>query len=179
MTTGNADIDTIISDPAPLVLSSGLTVLVERLKTRQMMRLMKIVTRGAGGALSDLRMEAGEGAREFASKFLAAIVFSIPEAEDETLSFVRSMVTPSGLIVARGGISKAEEEINENLLSAVDDAFDNPDLEDLVLVLERIVTVEAPHLVSLGKRLALLLKVQQQAQAAKSPKTSSKATSKN
>lgn len=175
MTTVNIDVDTLASEPVPLVLSSGLTVLVERLKTRQMMRLMKILTRGAGSALSSLRVGEDSDISEFAGQLLATVVFSIPEAEDETIDFVRCMVTPANLIVSPR--TTEDREANEARLAALDAEFENPEIEDLVTVLEQVITVEAPHLVALGKRLALLIKTQQKSQDAKRPKTSSKATS--
>lgn len=175
MTTVNIDVDTIASEPAPLVLSSGLTVLVERLKTRQMMRLMKILTRGAGSALSSLRIGEDADISEFAGQMLATVVFSIPEAEDETIDFVRCMVVPADLNLTPR--TKADREANEARLMALDAEFVNPEIEDLVSVLEQVITTEAPHLVALGKRLALLIKAQQKNQEARTPSDSSKATS--
>lgn len=177
MTTVNLDIDTITSQPHPLVLSSGRQVWVERLKTRQLMRLMKILTRGAGAALGDLRVSDTDTTADFVGQLVATILFAIPDAEDETVDFVRGMVTPVGLIQIQPGghaLSKAEVEINQNLLVELDEEFSNPELEDLVSVLEAVATVEAPHLVALGNRLAVLLKVQQSSRAAKKPAASSK-----
>lgn len=174
MTTVNEDVDTIISDPTPLVLTSGIEVNVERLKTRQLMRLMKILTRGAGAAVAEMRIGEDTDASEFAGQMVAAIIFSIPEAENETIEFVRSMVSPVG-IVSRP--NKEQREANQEIIERLDVEFDNPEPEDLVSVLEQVVTVEAEHLVALGKRLAALLKVQQKIQAAKKPKNSSEATS--
>lgn len=162
MTTENADIDTIASAPTDLTLVSGTKVQVERLKTRQLMRLMKILTRGAGPALSDLSFEDGA---ELAGQVLATVAFSIPEAEEETIEFVQSMVSPVGLI--DNPRSGPEHEVNIGLIEALEAEMRNPELEDLISVLERVITVEAPHLVALGKRLALLLKVAKQGEDAK------------
>lgn len=164
MTTSTTDADLIAAEPSPLVLASGLPVQVERLKTRQTMRLLKILTRGAGFALSDL----SKGNPEedgFLEAFLLTVVLAIPEAEDETVAFVRSMVSPVGLI--DDPRSKPEFEVNAELIARIDAEFENPELEDLVAVLERVVRVEGPHLQALGKRLAVLLKAQQQSQTAK------------
>lgn len=149
-----------VLDPAASVvtLSDGRNVRVERLRTRQTMRLMKILTRGAGDALGTIDFSAG--ADEAGPALLAAVIFSIPEAEDETIDFVRSMISPADLITDPH--SKPEREVNAGLHAALDAAFDNPDLDDLVTVLERVIEVETPHLVALGKRLAALLKVARQ-----------------
>lgn len=174
MTTMTADTDPILSDPKPLTLVSGLEINVERLKTRQMMRLMRILTRGAGDALTGMKIDGDTDAAEFTGQLLAAVVFSIPEAEDETVDFVRSMVSPVG-IVARP--NKEQREQNETLLMRLDSEFQNPEPEDLITVLEKVVEVEAPHLVALGKRVAALLKVQRMNLAARTPKNSSEVTS--
>lgn len=155
------EMDVLDSAPAEVTLSSGRKVRVERLRTRQTMRLMKILTRGAGDALGTIDFSAG--AEEAGPALLAAVIFSIPEAEDETIDFVRSMISPADLITDPR--SKPEREVNESLQASLDDEFDNPDLDDLVTVLEKVIAVEAPHLVALGKRLAALLKVARQTTA--------------
>jgi len=165
MTTETPDIDLIASEGGPVTLLSGRQVNVERLRTRQTMRLMKILTRGGGAALTDIDFSGGEDSAAVA--LLGAVIFSIPEAEDETIDFVRSMVTPVGLI--RDPRSKPEIEVNEGLFEAISEEFENPELDDLVTVLERVIVVEAPHLIALGKRLALLVKTFQQGEKAKAP----------
>ena len=175
MPTSN-DTDLIESAPEPLVLSTGTEVLVERLKTRQLMRLMKILTRGAGAALTDLNFDDSTSQDDFVAQLVMTVVFSIPEAEDETIDFVRSMVSPAGLIVGRG-LSKNENEINASKFEALDADFDNPELEDLVSVIEAVARNERDHLTALGKRLAVLLKTQQKTQAVSQPKASSKSKS--
>jgi hypothetical protein len=175
MTTVNTDIDTVASDPSPLVLSSGLAVNVERLKTRQLMRLMKILTRGPGPALADLDFSNLGNNEEFAGQLLATVVFSIPEAEEETVDFVRSMVTPARLI--EDPKTKAEFGSNEEAFERLFREMDNPEIDDLVSVLEIVIRTEAPHLVALGKRLALLIKTQQSLAGSK-PSASSPSGSK-
>lgn len=172
MTTSKIETETdvIEAEPTALVLSSGLPVEVERLRTRQTMRLLKILTRGAGFALSDLSQARVDG-DGFMETFLLTVVLAIPEAEEETVAFVRSMVTPVGLI--DDPRTQAEHEVNANLIARVDAEFENPDLDDLVAVLERVVRVEGPHLQALGKRLAVLLKAQQQNETAKQGSASS------
>lgn len=173
MTTGNPDLDILTgTEPEPLTLASGTPVLVERLRTRQMMRLLKILTRGAGSALADLQISAGMNTSEFLGQVLATVVFSIPEAEQEAIDFVRSMVTPAGLIAHP--VSKPEHEVNASLLNALDEEMDNPDIEDLISIIERVITVEGPHLAALGNRLALLVRTQQRSAEAKTSSDASK-----
>jgi hypothetical protein len=163
--TTETDTDLIASESGPVTLVSGRQVNVERLRTRQTMRLMKILTRGGGAALADIDLSSGD--QDAAVALLGAVIFSIPEAEDETIDFVRSMVTPVGLVADPR--SRPEIEVNDALFANLADEFENPELDDLVTVLERVIKVEAPHLIALGKRLALLVKTFQQSETAKAP----------
>jgi hypothetical protein len=129
------------------------------------MRLMKILTRGGGAALQDIDFTGGQD--EAAVALLGAVIFSIPEAEDETIEFVKSMVSPVGLIADPR--SKPEHEVNDGLWESLNERFENPELDDLVTVLEVVIKTEAPHLIALGKRLALLVKTFQQGEKAKAP----------
>lgn len=168
MTTVNTDIDTVASEPEPLVLSTGLPVEIQRLKTRQTMRLMKILTRGAGAALSDLNFSGDE---DNMTQLLGTVLFSIPEAEDETVEFIRSMLLPAGLIADPR--TKAENEANAALLDRLDEEMDNPELDDLVTIFEKVVELERDHLTALGKRVAALLKVARPTPMSKKPRGSS------
>ena len=71
MTTEVSETDVLLAEPTPLVLSSGLGVYVERLRTRQLMKLLKILTHGAGEALGDLLSEGTEG--DVAARLLGAV----------------------------------------------------------------------------------------------------------
>lgn len=176
MTTGNTDMDTIASEPTPVVLVSGLEIKVERLKTRATMSLLKILTRGAGSVLGELSMSADTSAEDFTGQLIGAVILSIPEAEDETIDFINRMVVPAGLKEGRRLSEKdlmANAELDERLRKELDD----PELEDLVTIVTEIVTNEAPNILALGKRLAVLLKAQQLNLTAKqsaSSKTGSK-----
>lgn len=174
MTTGNTDLDTLASEAQSVTLESGLEIEVVRLRTRQTMSLLKIITRGAGPALSDLVLGADTETEQFTAAFIGAVVFSIPEAEDETIDFIRSMVIPAGLITDPK--SKPEKEVNQGLLERLHDELENPELEDLVTIVEKVITNEAPHIVALGKRLAGLISFQRKvlSKSGPAPKTSSK-----
>lgn len=174
MTTGNTDIDTIASEGTPLALESGLEITVERLRTRQLMALLKILTRGAGAILSEIRFSADTDAEEFTGQLLGAVILSIPEAEDETIEFLNKMVSPSGL--REGRLTAADIEANDALITQLRKEMDNPELEDLVTVVEQIIRNEGPHILALGKRLAVLLKAQQTSTTAKQRASSKSAT---
>lgn len=157
MTTSETDVLDPTAEPidGPLELSNGVKVNVSRLKTRETMKLLKILTRGASYALGSLSLDSGS--EEFAEALVLAVALAIPEAEDETLDFLRVMVSPSDLITGNK-LSKAEKEINEEVEAKFIEATENPELEDTLAIVTRIAQVEAPHIQELGKRLGLLLK---------------------
>lgn len=165
MTTGNNDIDTIASEPVPLTLESGLEIKVERLKTRALMSLLKILTRGAAEVLGTIRFGEDTSQEEFTGQLIGAVILAIPEAEDETIEFINRMVTPGG--VKEGRLSKADIQKNVELEQALRDELKDPELEDLVTIISEIVTNEAPHILALGKRLGALIQVQQTSETAK------------
>lgn len=146
--------------PTDLTLSNGVKVTVSRLKTRETLKLLKILTKGAGYALSTIDLSGN--AEDFTETLLLAMAFAIPEAEEEAIDFIRFMVTPSELIQG-SKLSKAEKEINEDLIAKFDELLDNPELEDLVDIFSEIAKNEGPHLQALGKKIALLLKSQTKA----------------
>lgn len=156
MTTGNTDIDTIASEPTPLTLESGFEIKIARLKTRALMALLKILTRGASEVLATLRFDADTPQEEFTGQLLGATILAIPEAEDETVEFIQRMVTPAGL--KEGRLSKADIQKNVELEAELRRELDDPELTDLVTIVSEIITAEAPHIRALGNQLGVLLK---------------------
>lgn len=173
MTTGSTDIETLVAEPSTVTLVSGLEVNVERLRTRATMSLLKILTRGAAEALPSLLFNQDTSAEEFTGQLLAATVLAIPEAENETIEFVTRMVSPVGL-VAGYGISKADAEANVSLESRLSAEMYDPELDDLVGILSRIIEVESPHILALGKHLAVLFRAQQTSALSKQAASSKK-----
>ncbi len=166
MTTGNTDIDTIASEPTPLTLESGFEIKIERLKMRQLMALLKILTRGAAEVLGTLSFSAETSQEEFTGQLVAATLLAIPEAEEETVEFIQRMVTPAG-IVSGGRLTKADIQKNVELETQLREELDNPELTDLLTIVSEIITAEAPHIRSLGNQLGVLLKAFRTSEAAK------------
>jgi hypothetical protein len=171
-TDENPDIATIASEPNEVTLEDGTVVSINRLKTREMMSLLKILTRGAGAVLGEVGLSSDMEPGEFTGTLLSATVLAIPEAEDEAIEFVNRMVSPTGIVTARK-LSKPEQEINEEKYTHLAEILDNPEIIDLITIISKVVEIEAPHIQSLGKSLAAIWKVTQTA-AKKSPKNSSK-----
>lgn len=152
-------------DPIPdfVILKSGLRVQLESLKARQFFKLLRIVTHGALPAVRDgglLDME-GLDAEEFLGRLMSVLLLSIPDAEDETIEFVRSMCFPAGLAegVGRRGLNKQDVEHNTMLWEALDLELENPELDDLVTIIEAVIKREAEDIQALGKRLASMFKL--------------------
>jgi hypothetical protein len=152
-------------DPAPetVTLSTGAVVVIEDLRARQFFKLLRIITRGAVPALQDMSLFKLDGeldAKEFAGRMLSLMVLSIPEAEDDAIAFVQSMCKPYGLIERRGvKLNKQDTERNTELWTRLITDLDNPELDDLVTIIEAIVKREAADIQALGKRLAAMFRL--------------------
>ncbi len=101
--------DTSIIDPAKKVitLSTGREVAIQRLRMRQLMRAARIITHGAGDAIGALSLN---NADDFMASIGPVIFASIPDAEQETVDFIISMVEPIGII--EHPKTKADKEKN-------------------------------------------------------------------
>lgn len=167
------DVDIIDPLPDVFTLSDGTTVSVEHLQTRQFFRLMRIITQGAAGALESVDLsDLGSGSEEdVTSKLLMLVLFAIPEAENASLDFLKSMVKPVGLVEPAKGrkLSAADRDKNVELWAAVDDALFNPEIADTVGLVEMIIRRESGNLTALGKQISQWLPL-----ATKTGQTSSK-----
>ncbi len=155
-----------VLDPEPnvVVLENGVQVEIEPLKARQFFKLLRIVTRGALPNMQDFslfRVGGDIDPQEFAGRFLSLMLLSIPEAENEAIDFINSMVRPVGLIQRPHGakLSKADLDRNTTLWADVITTLDNPELDDLVSIIEAIVRRESADIQALGKRLAAMFKL--------------------
>jgi hypothetical protein len=136
--------------PTPYRLESGTEIDLEPLKLRQFLRLLRIVTRGAADSLENITFDF-EDSQAFMQTFLGLVIFSIPEAENEAVDFIQSMVKPKGLTGdPKKDIPKFEALHNE---------LDNPELEDVITIIELIFKRESEDLRALGKRLGSMMKV--------------------
>lgn len=169
------EMEVIQSEPSdPFSLSSGTRVKIVRLRTRETMALLKILTKGAGDVLAQTRFSSDMDPEEFMGIFIGSVILSVPEAEDETIDFVRRMVVPEHYI--EDARTKPEVESNTEMTRALYLELDNPPLDDLIAIVERIVRVEAPHILALGKRLAAMLEVQRKSTVAKKPNSRKKSS---
>lgn len=157
-----SELDRLDPVPVEVKLSSGFPVEVVRLRTRQLFRLMRILTKGAGPAMAQLNF--GSDQEQFGGQLLGLILMAIPDAEAETIGFLQSMCRPSGLIERpAAALSKADAKHNEELFARFSEELFNPELEDTLSLLEVIVANEAPDLQALGKKLQHLWAVARKA----------------
>lgn len=154
MTTKETANDVLASEPVVITLSTGTRISIERLKTRQLLRALRVLTTGAAEVLADFKFDA-EDEEGMAANILAALVFAIPEAEDETIHFIQSMIKPAD--IKEDVKTKGDKLYNEDLYKSLEKETYNPELEDLISIVEVIVKNETPHISALGKRLMLLL----------------------
>lgn len=139
-----------------ITLTSGTEIRVERLRTRQLFKFVRILTSGAGQILASLNLSRDQDPAEFAGQLIALTVIAIPEAEDEAIEFIRSLVTPVGLVDAK---TKADREKNIELIESVYEELENPELDDVIAIFEKVIEAEAEHIQALGKKIISLISV--------------------
>lgn len=157
----SSELNALDGVPEQVKLSTGTFVEVQDLKSRQFFKLLRIITHGALPLMNDMslfRMSSDMSATEFGQRLLSVMLLSIPDAEKETIEFLQSMVKPAGLIEGRN-LNKQDTERNSALWAAVDADMYNPELDDLVTLVETIIRREASDIQALGKRLQAMFKL--------------------
>lgn len=145
-----------------ITLKSGRAARVVPLRMRQLFRLLRIITRGGAQYLPMLReawvstKDDESGAEAFGAQFLAVALIALPEAEDEAVEFIQSVVEPDGM-VARN--DKQAREHNAMLQVELNAELYNPLPDDIVTIVEAVINNNKDDLVSLGKRLGAMLGV--------------------
>jgi len=133
----------------PLRLESGTEVDIVPLRLRETMKLLQIVTHPTAGFLGTLfeGLDLEDGAA-FAQTLLTVFVMAIPDAIEETVTFIQAMCRPVGL----DDIADPKERLAaQQLLTA---ELHNPSLDDAASVIIRVIERESEDLRALGKRLA-------------------------
>lgn len=150
----DSELDRIDPQSAEVKLSTGFTVGVVRMQTRQFFRLLRVLTHGAGPALTQAQLNFGGDPGEFGQKLLMLVVMSIPDAEQEAIMFLQSMCRPTGLTERPDSqLTKQESEANQAQWARFAEELHNPALEDTLDLIEVIIRREAPELQALGKKL--------------------------
>lgn len=146
------EVERLVPDPKkPFTLSDGTRVVAKPLKLRELLAALKIVTRGATMAMGGIRFDLNDEA--FIQSMLGLFLFAIPEAEEEVVEFLQVMLEPAGPF--------ATKEEKQNAQDRLEEVLDNPDLEDVLSVVEAVIRRESKDLRSLGKRLENMLSIAQ------------------
>jgi hypothetical protein len=151
------ELDALTPSDDTITLSDGTVVRILDLKARQFFKLLKILTHGPA---VQLMAKQGTGSllsgtqEEVLGRLVGFIGVSIPDAFDEVVEFLYDMVAPTGI----GGTkqSKAEDDGKVQHLRTV---MSNPDIGDMVDLIEAIIRRESADLAALGKKVASLLKL--------------------
>jgi hypothetical protein len=155
--------DTDRLDPVPdepIKLTTGLSVRIVPMQTRQVFRLLRILTHGAGGALLGNALDVNTSAEEFGGKLLTIAMLAIPDAESETIEFLASMCEPADVVKpasVRDELSEKVKESNQALWDQMNTDLFNPEPMTTLDILERVIKNEASDLQALGKRIGRLL----------------------
>ena len=153
-----SEIDRLDPDPVVVKLSNGSAVDLLRLQTRQLFKLLKILTHGGMGAGIMNALDFSLPPDEFIQRLITMLFLSIPDAENEAIAFIAAMVEPHGL-AKKPKLSKQEAEDNQARFTAAAIYLDNPPPEDTVDIIVAIIQQEAPELQSLGKRIAQVVEL--------------------
>jgi hypothetical protein len=167
-----SEIDRINPDPSLVTMpKSGMDLRLQRMGTRQLMRLLRILTHTSGGALVQEvfqfayaekpkdEAEREQAAKDFGQRMIALVLLSIPDAENEFMDFIGSMYQPDGFIDKRADqLTEIQRKNNDALNQAYNAAIFNPDPEDTYVLIEAVIRREAKDIYGLGNRLALLFR---------------------
>lgn len=150
-----SEIDDLMPEVTPFKFSNGVQAEVLPLQTRQLFRLLRVLTHGAGVALRNAPLDFTQNIGEFGSQLAMMVVISIPDAEQEFLDFLVSMCRPAGL--PEGKLNRQDRERVEEAWAELRKVLNNPDPNDLIDLVDLIVRRDAAQIQSLGKRLWVML----------------------
>lgn len=153
------ELDALTESDDTLTLSDGTVVKLLDLKARQFFKLLKILTHGPAVQLMARQgsgsLLSGTG-EEVLGRLVGFIGVSIPDAFDEVIEFLADMVAPTGI---QG--TKAAKNEDEAVIRHLQGLMSNPELEDILDLVEAIVKRESEDLAALGKKVGKLLNLAQ------------------
>jgi hypothetical protein len=159
-----SELDALDPVPGTITLSTGAEVKLLDLKARQFFKLLRIISHGpAMAALSNSNNLLQGDPEAVVMRLVGFLLVSIPDAYDETLAFLQDMVQPIDLkeIPTNGDkVSRqSATEHNQAQWNELAKALDNPEIEDVVDLVDAIIKRESADLVALGKKVASLFRV--------------------
>ncbi len=151
------ELDALAPDLETATLSDGTVVQFHELKARQFFKLLKILTHGPA---MQLMAAQGQGSifqgtgEEILGRLVGFVAISIPDSFDETIQFLYDMVEPASL-----GHTKQSRVEDNAKLDHLAELLSNPEIDDLIDLIEIIVKRESSDLVALGKKVGKMLQV--------------------
>ena len=165
------EIEPILADPGLVKLGSGLEVRIVRMKTREFFALMRIVTNGALPALMSMQVDFDVDDDAFLQRLLSVVVMAIPNSEQQAIDFIQQMCVPvdlnTGPKMTRAQVQENVEKQQELLAQLA-----NPEIDDLLTIIEAIIRQESEDIQGLGKRLGQMWKLAQKTGQLSSPASS-------
>lgn len=159
-----SELDALDPVPDTITLSDGTEVKLLDLKARQFFKLLRIISHGpAMAALSNSSNLLQGDPEAVVMRLVGFLLVSIPDAYEETLAFLQDMVQPNGLKDVPDNADKstkvAAAGYNKDKWTQLAKALDNPEIEDVVDLVDAIIKRESGDLVALGKKVASLFRV--------------------
>lgn len=149
------DLEAIVPEEFRITVN-GIDCRVKRLKTKEFLSLMRVLTKGIGAGLGDVSLDFTDG-ETVARDLSALMLLALPGATEEFTLFLSGIVEPVD--------PEKTIEVNRYL-------YDNPEVEDLLNVFEAVATQERHDLAGLaGKAQAMWKRVGPMYQGAAKKKT--------
>jgi hypothetical protein len=137
------DLDTITPAPAGEILVDGIRARVKRLKSREFLGLVRVLTLGLGPNIGSFKLDGDED--EVKGQVVAMFIMAIPEAIDEFGQFLFTVVEP---------VDKTDG-------NALQKSMQNPEIDVLLDIITVIAEQEVDDFRSLvGKAKAALMRIQ-------------------
>jgi hypothetical protein len=130
-------------------LTSGTEVEIQDLKLRQFLKFIKILTSGASEIWSTMQINTDD-TNAFMRDIAGLALFAIPEAEEQTVDFLKSIVMPADM---PEGNDRSARDKRLEMLTNLYAELENPELDDALSLIQAIIEAEAADLMALGKRL--------------------------
>lgn len=130
-------------------LVSGTEVEIMPLRLRQFLKFLRILTSGASEIWGNMQLNT-EDVNAFMRDLAGLALFAIPEAEDQTVDFLKSIVQPADLPEGR---DRPTSDRRMQMWNDLSQELENPDLDDALSLIQAIIEAEAADLMALGKRL--------------------------
>lgn len=102
-----ADLEALIPEPPGELVVAGVPCVVNRVRTRELMLLARVLTRGIGENMSMVDMEGPDAD----TQMLGLLIVAIPESGDEVLDLLRVLIQPREPITEKGTRTRFAEEM--------------------------------------------------------------------